>query len=147
MLELRDCVHKLISQQLDGFISDETIRETQAELNRLYDAFAAKYGLINSRGNSLAFSEDSSYYLLCSLEVIDEDGNLERKADMQPYADRRFPRLTFIRDVFDKAARVQAEALGKFNILIVQPALLFRILPHLIAVRHTIHSKFKQIVS
>ena len=82
MVELRDCVHKLIGQQLDGFISDETIRETQAELNRLYDNFAAKYGLINSRGNSLAFSEDSSYYLLCSLEVIDEDGNMERKADM-----------------------------------------------------------------
>jgi len=82
MLELRDCVHKLISQQLDGFISDETIRETQVELNRLYDNFTVKYGLINSRGNSLAFSEDSSYYLLCSLEVIDEDGNMERKADM-----------------------------------------------------------------
>jgi len=82
MVELRDCVHKLIGQQLDGFISDETIRETQTELNRLYDNFAAKYGLINSRGNSLAFSEDSSYYLLCSLEVIDEDGNMERKADM-----------------------------------------------------------------
>jgi N12 class adenine-specific DNA methylase/adenine-specific DNA methylase len=82
MVELRDCVHKLIGQQLDAFISDETIRETQAELNRLYDNFAAKYGLINSRGNSLAFSEDSSYYLLCSLEVIDEDGNMERKADM-----------------------------------------------------------------
>jgi len=82
MVELRDCVHKLIGQQLDGFIADETIRETQAELNRLYDNFTAKYGLINSRGNSLAFSEDSSYYLLCSLEVIDEDGSMERKADM-----------------------------------------------------------------
>ncbi len=82
MVELRDCVQKLIGQQLDGFISDAAIRETQAELNRLYDAFTAKYGLINSRGNSLAFAEDSSYYLLCSLEMLDEDNNLERKADM-----------------------------------------------------------------
>lgn len=82
MVELRDCVQKLIGQQLDEYASDAEIRKTQAELNRLYDAFSAKYGLINSRGNSLAFSEDSSYYLLCSLEVIDEDGKLERKADM-----------------------------------------------------------------
>ncbi|AYF40106.1 hypothetical protein CXP51_09650 [Ethanoligenens harbinense] len=82
MVELRDCVQKLISQQLDEYASDAEIRNTQAELNRLYDTFSTKYGLINSRGNSLAFSEDSSYYLLCSLEVIDEDGKLERKADM-----------------------------------------------------------------
>ena len=82
MVELRDCVQKLIDQQLDEYASDAEIRKTQAELNTLYDAFSAKYGLINSRGNSLAFAEDSSYYLLCSLEVIDEDGKLERKADM-----------------------------------------------------------------
>ena len=82
MVELRDCVQKLIAQQLDEYASDSEIRKTQAELNRLYDTFSAKYGLINSRGNSLAFAEDSSYYLLCSLEVIDEDGKLERKADM-----------------------------------------------------------------
>lgn len=82
MVELRDCVQKLINQQLDESASDAEIRKTQTELNILYDAFSAKYGLINSRGNSLAFAEDSSYYLLCSLEVIDEDGNLERKADM-----------------------------------------------------------------
>ena len=82
MVELRDCVQTLIGQQLDGFISDTAIRRTQAELNALYDDFTAKYGLINSRGNSLAFADDSSYYLLCSLEVIDENGNLERKADM-----------------------------------------------------------------
>ncbi|OCN01343.1 DEAD/DEAH box helicase [Clostridium sp. W14A] len=82
MVELRDCVQKLISQQLDESASDVEIKNTQTELNQLYDAFSAKYGLINSRGNSLAFAEDSSYYLLCSLEVIDEDGKLERKADM-----------------------------------------------------------------
>ena len=82
MVELRDCVQKLIGQQMDSFISDETIRETQAELNRLYDAFSAKYGLINDRGNRLAFADDSSYYLLCALEVIDDDGQLKQKADM-----------------------------------------------------------------
>ena len=82
MVELRDCVQKLISEQMDGFISDETIRQTQTELNTLYDGFTAKYGLINSRANALAFAEDSSYYLLCSLEELDEDKNLKRKADM-----------------------------------------------------------------
>ena len=82
MVELRDCVQKLISEQMDGFISDDTIRQTQAELNNLYDGFTAKHGLINSRANALAFAEDSSYYLLCSLEELDEDKNLKRKADM-----------------------------------------------------------------
>ena len=82
MVELRDCVQKLISQQMDGYISDETIRQTQRELNTLYDNFTAKQGLLGSRGNALAFADDSSYYLLCSLEVLDEDNNLKRKADM-----------------------------------------------------------------
>ena len=82
MVELRDCVQKLIVQQMDGFVSDASIRETQRELNDLYDKFIAKHGLINSRGNALAFADDSSYYLLCSLEVLDEDNNLKRKADM-----------------------------------------------------------------
>lgn len=82
MVELRDCVQKLIGQQMDGFVSDMVIRQTQSELNDLYDSFTAKYGLINSRGNALAFADDSSYYLLCSLEMLDEDNNLSRKADM-----------------------------------------------------------------
>ena len=82
MVELRDCVQKLIGQQMDGYTPDETIRQTQRELNELYDKFTAKHGLINSRGNALAFADDSSYYLLCSLEVLDEDNNLKRKADM-----------------------------------------------------------------
>ena len=82
MVELRDCVQKLIAQQMDGYVTDETIRQTQHELNDLYDNFTAKHGLINSRGNALAFADDSSYYLLCSLEVLDEDNNLKRKADM-----------------------------------------------------------------
>ena len=82
MVQLRDCVQKLIGQQLDGFISDETIRQTQQELDALYDSFTEKYGLINTRANNLAFSDDSSYFLLCSLEVLDEENNLKRKADI-----------------------------------------------------------------
>ena len=82
MVELRDCVQSLISQQMDGFISDMTIQQTQQKLNRLYDTFTDKYGLINARANSLAFSDDSSYYLLCSLEILNENGDLERKADI-----------------------------------------------------------------
>ena len=81
MVELRDCVHHLIDLQM--WESDPMeIRQEQQRLNDLYDAFTAKFGLINDRGNRLAFSDDSAYYLLCSLEVLDEDGKLERKADM-----------------------------------------------------------------
>ena len=82
MVQLRDCVQKLIGQQLDGFVSDEAIQRTQRELDALYDSFTAKYGLINTRANNLAFSDDSSYFLLCSLEVLDEENNLKRKADI-----------------------------------------------------------------
>ncbi len=82
MVGLRDCVQGLIDLQMDAATSDSDIREKQAELNRLYDDFSAKYGLINDRANRLAFADDSSYYLLCALEIVDEDGRLERKADM-----------------------------------------------------------------
>ena len=82
LVGLRDCVQELIDLQMDAAVPDSTIREKQAELNSLYDSFSAKYGLINDRANRLAFADDSSYYLLCALEVIDEDGKLERKADM-----------------------------------------------------------------
>ena len=81
MVELRNCVRSLIDLQMDEYTPDSAIREQQAELNRLYDAFAAKFGLINDRANRLAFADDDSYYLLCSLEVLDENGALERKAD------------------------------------------------------------------
>lgn len=82
MVRLRDCVQELIDLQMDAAMPDSDIREKQAELNRLYDDFSAKYGLINDRANRLAFADDSSYYLLCALEIVDEDGRLERKADM-----------------------------------------------------------------
>lgn len=82
MVRLRDCVQELIDLQMDAATPDSDIREKQVELNRLYDDFSAKYGLINDRGNRLAFADDSSYYLLCALEVIDENGQLKHKADM-----------------------------------------------------------------
>ena len=81
MIELRECVRRLIDYQTEGY-PDEEIAAEQQKLNALYDSFITKYGLISSRGNKLAFSEDSSYCLLCSLEVLDEQGNLKRKADM-----------------------------------------------------------------
>ena len=80
MIELRDCVRELIDMQINDF-SDEAISGQQKKLNTLYDAFTEKYGLINSRGNNTAFSEDNSYFLLCSLEILDEDRRLKRKAD------------------------------------------------------------------
>ena len=82
MVRLRDCVQELIDLQMDAATPDSDIREKQVELNRLYDDFSVKYGLINDRGNRLAFADDSSYYLLCALEVIDENGQLKHKADM-----------------------------------------------------------------
>ena len=81
MIELRECVRRLIDYQTEGY-PDADIKAEQEKLNALYDGFTAKYGLISSRGNKLAFSEDSSYCLLCSLEVLDEEGSLKRKADM-----------------------------------------------------------------
>ena len=82
MVGLRDCVQRLIDLEMDAAAPDADIRAQMAELNRRYDDFSAKYGLINDRANRLAFADDSSYYLLCALEVLDEDGQLKRKADM-----------------------------------------------------------------
>ena len=81
MVEIRDCVRDLIEYQTNDF-PDYEIKKQQEKLNNLYDNFTKKYGIINSRGNSSAFSSDSSYFLLCSLEILDDDGNLKRKADM-----------------------------------------------------------------
>ena len=81
MIGIRDSARRLIDLQLSG-ADDAEIGKEQARLNILYDNFQKKYGLINSAGNRLAFRQDSSYPLLCSLEVLDEEGNLKRKADM-----------------------------------------------------------------
>ncbi len=81
LLEIRDSVRSLIEYQTNDY-PDEVISTEQENLNRLYDAFTQKYGLINNRGNYLAFAADESYFLLCSLEVLDDESNFKRKADM-----------------------------------------------------------------
>lgn len=81
LIELRGCVRLLLEYQTEDY-SEEKIKEQQAKLNALYDAFTRKYGLINSRGNAIAFDQDSAYFLLCSLEILDEEKNLKRKADL-----------------------------------------------------------------
>ena len=81
LIQIRDCVRKLIEYQTEDY-PDDLIHTEQENLNRLYDSFTQQYGLINSRGNYLAFASDESYFLLCSLEVLDDDGNFKRKADM-----------------------------------------------------------------
>ena len=81
LLEIRDSVRNLIEYQTNDY-PEEVISTEQENLNRLYDAFTKKYGLINNRGNYLAFAADESYFLLCSLEVLDDEGNFKRKADM-----------------------------------------------------------------
>ena len=81
MIGLRDCVRTLLEYQTEDY-PESSIREQQAKLNDLYDRFTREYGLINSRGNAIAFDQDSSYFLLCSLEVLDEEGGLKRKADL-----------------------------------------------------------------
>ena len=82
LVGLRDCLRSLIDLQMDAMATDEQIHAAQTELNSLYDNFSAKYGLINSRANALAFQDDSSYYLLCTLEELDEEKQLKSKADI-----------------------------------------------------------------
>jgi len=109
MVKLRNCVHELIDLQLEEFGESE-INAKQAELNRLYDAFTAEYGLINATANSRAFSADSAYFLLCSLEILDEDGNLARKADM--FTKRTIKQKTVITSV-DTASEALAVSIGE----------------------------------
>ena len=110
MVGLRDCVNELIDLQMDEYCPESAIREKQAELNNLYDAFSAKYGLLNDRANRLAFSDDSSYYLLCSLEVLDDDGKLKRKADM--FHKRTIKQQTRVETV-DTASEALAVCIGE----------------------------------
>ena len=109
MIELRDCVRKLIDLQLtDG--SDAEIRAQQAELGRLYDAFSTEYGIINGKANGRAFEGDSSYYLLCSLEILDEDRKLKRKADI--FSKRTIRRRKPVTQV-DTASEALAVSIGE----------------------------------
>ena len=110
MVRLRNCVHALIDLQMDEYSAESMIEEKQRELNRLYDAFTIKYGLINDRANRLAFSKDSSYYLLCSLEILDDDNKLKCKADM--FTKRTIKPQTSI-DHVDTAVEALAVCIGE----------------------------------
>ncbi len=119
MIELRDCVRTLIEYQTENY-SDDEIKAQQANLNTLYDNYTKKYGLINSRGNSLAFSEDSSYFLLCSLEVLDEYGELERKADMFTKRTIRAKHEVTKVDTADEALAVSLAEKAKIDIAFME---------------------------
>ena len=110
MVELRDCVRHLIDLQMDENIPDSAIQAQQAELNRMYDAYTKKYGLINDRANRLAFDRDDSYYLLCSLEILDEDNKLKSKADM--FTKRTIKRHHAVTHV-DTASEALAVSIGE----------------------------------
>lgn len=109
MIGLRDVTRNLIELQLYGG-TDEEIRTAQEKLGKAYDAYTAEYGLLNSAGNKRAFEQDSSYCLLCSLEILDEDGNLERKADM--FTKRTINQQVTI-DHVDTASEALAVSIGE----------------------------------
>ena len=111
MAELRDCVHRLIDLQM--WESDDiSIRAEQQKLNRLYDRFTEKYGLINSRGNALAFADDSSYYLLCSLEMLDDEDKTKLKGKADMFTKRTIRQRQSITSV-DTAAEALALSIGE----------------------------------
>ena len=109
MIAIRNCVRELIEYQTEDY-SDEVIKEQQQKLNRLYDGYIEKYGLLNNRGNSRAFADDSSYSLLCSLEILDDNGDLDRKADM--FTKRTIRQRTTISQV-DTASEALAISIGE----------------------------------
>ena len=109
LVNLKECVNDLIRYQLEDY-GEDIIKQEQSRLNHLYDSFTSSYGLINSRGNSLAFSEDNSYYLLCSLEDVDENGNLKAKADM--FTKRTIKKRADITSV-DTASEALAVSIGE----------------------------------
>ena len=109
MVAIRNCTQELIDMQLNDY-GDTAIKEKQAELNSLYDAFSKKYGLINSQTNKRAFSQDSSYCLLCSLEKLDDEGNFKGKADM--FTKRTIKKAEVVTSV-DTASEALAVSLGE----------------------------------
>ena len=111
LAELRDCVHRLIDLQM-WESDDGSIRAEQQKLNRLYDRFTEKYGLINSRGNSLAFADDSSYYLLCSLEVLDDEDKTKLKSKADMFTKRTIRQRQSVTSV-DTAAEALALSIGE----------------------------------
>ena len=115
MVELRQIVNELIDQQLNDY-PDEDIKATQAKLNAAYDAFTAKYGLINDKKNARLFDDDSSYYLLCSLENLDENKNLKSKADMFTKRTIRPERVVTSVDTPSEALAVSIGEHGKVDL-------------------------------
>ncbi|WP_423240851.1 DEAD/DEAH box helicase family protein [Faecalibacterium prausnitzii] len=115
MVELRQIVNELIDQQLNDF-PDEDIKASQAKLNATYDAFTAKYGLINDKKNARLFDDDSSYYLLCSLENLDENKNLKSKADMFTKRTIRPERVVTSVDTPSEALAVSIGEHGKVDL-------------------------------
>ena len=111
LAELRDCVHRLIDLQM-WESDDSSIRAEQQRLNRLYDRFTEKYGLINSRGNALAFADDSSYYLLCSLEVLDDEDKTKLKSKADMFTKRTIRQRQSVTSV-DTAAEALALSIGE----------------------------------
>ena len=111
MAELRDCIHRLIDLQM-WESDDSSIRAEQQRLNRLYDRFTEKYGLINSRGNALAFADDSSYYLLCSLEVLDDEDKTKLKSKADMFTKRTIKQQRSV-DSVDTAAEALALSIGE----------------------------------
>ena len=111
MAELRDCVHRLIDLQM-WESDDGSIRAEQQKLNRLYDRFTEKYGLINSRGNALAFADDSSYYLLCSLEMLDDEDKTKLKGKADMFTKRTIRQRQSVTSV-DTAAEALALSIGE----------------------------------
>ncbi|MCQ5042384.1 SNF2-related protein [Dysosmobacter welbionis] len=111
MAELRDCVHRLIDLQM-WESDDVSIRAEQQRLNRLYDRFTEKYGLINSRGNALAFADDSSYYLLCSLEMLDDEDKTKLKGKADMFTKRTIRQRQSVTSV-DTAAEALALSIGE----------------------------------
>ena len=111
LAELRDCVHRLIDLQM-WESDDSSIRAEQQRLNRLYDRFTEKYGLINSRGNALAFADDSSYYLLCSLEVLDDEDKTKLKSKADMFTKRTIKQQRSV-DSVDTAAEALALSIGE----------------------------------
>jgi len=111
MLAIRESVRRLIALQVDESGTDEEIKEEQKQLNHAYDKFYKKYGVISSKGNKRAFSSDASYCLLCSLEILDENGDLERKADM--FSKRTISKAVPVTKV-DTAAEALAVSLSEY---------------------------------
>lgn len=115
MIGIRDCMRRLIDVQMENG-TEEEVRQEQRKLNSLYDSYTKKYGLLNSRGNSMAFSDDSTYFLICSLEILDADGKLKRKADMFSKRTIRQPEAVTSVDTAQEALTVSLAEKAKVDL-------------------------------